>query len=320
MPLIQSTYKRPLFLAGKHLETIYPALFRPEAQLVTETERLELPDGDFLDLDWYRQGSPSLMILSHGLEGSSKSQYARWMAKRLFTEGYDVLVWNYRGCSDTPNRLMRFYHSGDTQDLRTMLNLAVFPKSYQHLVLVGFSVGGNITLKYLGEQENDLDSRLVCAITFSVPTDLTAGAAHLAKWESAVYMNRFMQSLKRKVREKAMRYPTLDPEPLSGMRTFDLFDEMYTAPLHGFTNAREYWRLNSSRYYISKIKLPTLLVTAANDPFLTPECYPIEEAKKMPHFSLEIPKHGGHCGFAQFNNTGFYWSEDRCVEFVQQYI
>ncbi len=320
MPLIQSTYKRPLFLAGKHLETIYPALFRPEAQLVTETERLELPDGDFLDLDWYRQGSSSLMILSHGLEGSSKSQYARWMAKRLFAEGYDILVWNYRGCSDTPNRLMRFYHSGDTQDLRTMLNLAVFPKSYQHLVLIGFSVGGNITLKYLGEQGNDLDPRLVCAITFSVPTDLAAGAVHLAKWESAVYMNRFMQSLKRKVREKATRYPTLDPKPLSGMRTFDLFDEMYTAPLHGFPNAREYWRLNSSRYYISGIKLPTLLITAANDPFLTPECYPMEEAKKMPHFSLEIPQHGGHCGFAQFNNTGFYWSEDRCVEFVQQYI
>lgn len=320
MPLIQSTYKRPLLLAGKHLETIYPALFRPEAQLVTEKERLELPDGDFLDLDWYRQGSSSLMILSHGLEGSSKSQYARWMAKRLFAEGYDVLVWNYRGCSDTPNRLMRFYHSGDTQDLRTMLSLAVFPKSYQHLALVGFSVGGNITLKYLGEQGNDLDSRLVCAINFSVPTDLAAGAAHLAKWQSAVYMNRFMQSLKRKVREKATRYPTLDPQPLSGMRTFDLFDELYTAPLHGFPNAREYWRLNSSRYYISGIKLPTLLITAANDPFLTPECYPMAEAKKMPQFNLEIPQHGGHCGFTQFNNTGFYWSEDRCVEFVQQYI
>lgn len=320
MPLISSTYKRPLFLANKHLETIYPALFRPEAQTLTKTERLELPDGDFLDVDWYRQGSSKLMILSHGLEGSSQSPYARWMAKRLFKEGYDVLVWNYRGCSTTPNRLLRFYHSGDTNDLRTMLDLAVFPKSYQHFALVGFSVGGNITLKYLGEQGSDLDTRLKCAVTFSVPTDLTAGAAHLAKWESAVYMNRFMQSLKKKIREKATRYPALDTKPLEGMRTFDVFDETYTAPLHGFENAREYWRLNSSRYFISGIKLPTILITAANDPFLTPECYPIEEAKNMSNFSLEIPKHGGHCGFSQFNNTGFYWSEDRCVEFIQQYL
>ncbi len=320
MPLLSSTYKRPAFLANKHLETIYPALFRPDAQLVTQTERLELPDGDFLDLDWYRQGSSTLMILSHGLEGSSKSTYARWMSKRLAAEGYDVLIWNFRGCSDTPNRLLRFYHSGDSQDFRTMLQLAVFPTDYQNLILIGFSMGGNITLKYLGEQETDLDPRLRCAVTFSVPCDLASGAAHLAKWESMVYMNRFMRSLKKKIREKATRYPDLDPKPLEGMRTFDVFDEMYTAPLHGFENAQEYWRLNSSLFYIPRIKLPTSLITAQNDPFLTPACYPIEEARKMPDFFLEISKHGGHCGFSQFNNTGFYWSEDRCVEFIQQYL
>jgi predicted alpha/beta-fold hydrolase len=320
LPLIPSTYKRPVFFPNKHIETIYPALFRPEAQIEAQTERLELPDGDFLDLDWYIQGSDKLIIISHGLEGSSKSNYARWMAKRLNAEGYDVLAWNYRGCSGESNRLLRFYHSGDTNDLRTMLNLAVYPKSYQHLALIGFSVGGNITLKFLGEQGNDLDPRIRTAVTFSVPCDLAAGAVHLAKWQSKVYMNRFMTSLKAKVREKAKRFPELKTNKLDSMRDFQPFDETYTAPLHGFKSAAEYWKLNSSRYFIKDIKLPTILITAANDPFLTPECYPVSDATQMDNFFLEIPKHGGHCGFSQFNNTHFYWSEDRCVEFIQQYL
>jgi predicted alpha/beta-fold hydrolase len=320
LPQLQSTYKRPLLLVNKHLETIYPALFRPDAQIKAETQRLELPDGDFLDLDWYRQGSDKLFILSHGLEGSAQSTYIRWMAKRLYAEGWDVLAWNFRGCSDTPNRLLRFYHSGESNDLRILLNLAVYPTSYQQFFLIGFSMGGNITLKYLGEQGNNLDSRLKCAVAFSVPCDLASGADHLAKWQSTVYMRRFMKSLKSKVKEKATRYPQLNTKELKDIHTFKTFDEFYTAPLHGFESAGEYWRLNSSRFFIPDIKLPTLLVTAANDPFLTPACYPIEEAKKIDNFFLEIPKTGGHCGFSQFNNTGFYWSEERCVEFVQQYL
>ena len=158
MPLLQSTYKRPLLLANKHLETIYPAVFRPDAQIEAEIERVELPDGDFLDLNWYRQGSEKLFILSHGLEGSAQSTYIRWMAKRLNAEGWDVLAWNFRGCSDTPNRLLRFYHSGESNDLRMLLNLAVYPTTYQQFFLIGFSVGGNIALKFLGEQEYDLDA------------------------------------------------------------------------------------------------------------------------------------------------------------------
>lgn len=320
MPLLQSTYIRTLLLANKHLETIYPALFRPDAQIEAKTERIELPDGDFLDLDWYRQGSDKLFVLSHGLEGSSQSNYIRWMAKRLCAEGWDVLAWNFRGCSDTPNRLLRFYHSGESNDLRMLLNLTVYPTSYQQFFLIGFSMGGNITLKFLGEQGNDLDPRLKCAVAFSVPTDLASGADHLAKWQSTVYMQRFMKSLKRKVREKATRYPQLSTKELKDIHTFKTFDELYTAPLHGFDSASEYWRLNSSRFFIPNIKLPTLLVTAANDPFLTPLCYPWKEAQELPNFFLEVPKHGGHCGFSQFNNTGFYWSEERCIEFVQQYL
>lgn len=320
MPLLQSTYKRPVFLCTKHLETIYPALFRADAQVVAEKERLELPDGDFLDLDWYRQGSDKLFILSHGLEGSSQSSYIRWMTKRLLAEGWDVLAWNFRGCSDTPNRLLRFYHSGESNDLRLLLNLAVYPTTYQQFFLIGFSMGGNITLKYLGEQENALDARLRCAVTFSVPCDLASGAELLAEWQSTVYMRRFMKSLKEKVREKATRYPQLNTRNLEDIHTFKTFDEIYTAPLHGFENAKEYWRLNSSRFFIPAITLPTLLISASNDPFLTHACYPIEEAKAMKHFFLEIPKHGGHCGFSQFNSTRFYWSEDRCIEFIQQYL
>ncbi len=320
MPLLQSTYNRPLWLANKHLETIYPALFRPDAQIEAERERLELSDGDFLDLDWYKQGSDKLIVLSHGLEGSSTSPYLKWMAKRLFAQGWDVLAWNYRGCSDTPNRLMRFYHSGESNDLRSMLALAVYPKPYTDVALIGFSVGGNITMKYLGEQGNDLEPRLRCALAFSVPCDLTASAVQLAKWQNSLYMKRFMDSLKKKMCEKATRFPQIDTAPLKNMRTFDLFDEIYTAPLHGFKNASEYWRLNSSKPFIQHIKLPTLLISAANDPFLTAECFPLEEAQKMPNFSLEMPKHGGHCGFSQFNNTGFYWSEERSVEFIQQYL
>jgi predicted alpha/beta-fold hydrolase len=320
LPLLQSTYKRPVFLFNKHLETIYPALFRADAQVIAEKERLELPDGDFLDLDLYRQGSDKLFILSHGLEGSSQSTYIRWMCKRLLTEGWDVLAWNFRGCSDTPNRLLRFYHSGESNDLRLLLNLAVYPTSYQQFFLIGFSMGGNITLKYLGEQENDLDSRLRCAVTFSVPCDLASGAELLAEWKSTVYMQRFMKSLKEKIREKATRYPQIITKELEDIHTFKTFDEVYTAPLHGFASAKEYWRLNSSRFFIPAITLPTLLISAKNDPFLTPACYPVKSGTSMQQFFLEIPKHGGHCGFSQFNSTGFYWSEDRCIEFIQQYL
>lgn len=321
MPQIPSTYKRPIFFANKHIETIYPALFRNQVVLRPEVQRLELPDGDFLDLDWYKSGSDKLIVLSHGLEGDSRKPYAMWMIKRLLREGWDVLAWNYRSCSTEMNRLLRFYHSGDSEDLRTMLNMAVIPSAYTQFALVGFSVGGNITLKYLGEQGTQLDHRLVCAVTFSAPCDLAAGAAHLAKFESKIYMNRFMKSLKHKVLEKAKAYPDqLSTKELDGMSNFAAFDEFYTAPLHGFKDAEEYWRKNSSRFFIPDIQLPTLLVSAANDPFLTKECYPVEDAKKIKHFYLEIPDHGGHCGFAQFGRNQFYWSEDRCVEFIQQYL
>lgn len=321
MPQITSTYKRPILFANKHIETIYPALFRPKVPLSPDTQRLELPDGDFVDLDWYKTGSDKLIILSHGLEGDARRPYTLWMVKRLLREGWDVLAWNYRSCSGEMNRLLRFYHSGDSEDLRTMLNLAVKPTSYKKLALVGFSVGGNITLKYLGEQGEDLDNRLVCAVTFSVPCDLASGAEHLAKFQSKIYMNRFMKSLKHKVKEKAKLHPgKLSVKELDGMTTFRAFDEIYTAPLHGFKNAEEYWRKNSSRFFIPNIKIPVLLVSAENDPFLTKECYPVEAAGKLNNFFLEIPAHGGHCGFAQFDNNQFYWSEDRCVEFIQQYL
>lgn len=322
MPVIHSEYHPPFWLNNRHLETIFPALFRKTPDIQGIRNRLELSDGDFLDYDVYETKTEleaPLLLLSHGLEGDSKSGYIKGMVKMALEHGYRVIAWNYRGCSGEPNRLKRFYHSGESNDLRLMVEHIISRFKPESMYLIGFSIGGNITLKYMGEEGIQLSPVIKAAATLSVPCDLASGARHLAGLKSKVYMRRFMQSLSEKIKAKSKLFPDLDAQAVDRMNNFIEFDEYYTAPLHGFDSAEDYWKKNSSKFFLPNIQRPTLLLTAANDPFLTPACYPFTIAEQSPYLFLNVTQKGGHVGFYQKHPKGYYWSEERIIEFIRQY-
>ena len=274
MPLIPSTYRAPIGLRSGHLATIYPTLFRRVDSPPITRERLELPDGDFMDLDWSPRKNKRLAIIGHGLEGESSAKYIRGMSLALQKRDWDTLAWNCRGCSGEPNRLLRSYHSGVSDDLGHVVDHAI-AQGYQNIALIGFSLGGNIVLKYLGEQGANLHAQVKAAVAFSVPCDLTSSSLRLGDWDNKIYMSRFMAGLKAKVIQKNEKFPgKLDLSGIEKIKTFAEFDDRFTAPLNGFTDARDYWTRASSKPYLPAITIPTLMVQALNDPFLPEACFP----------------------------------------------
>jgi predicted alpha/beta-fold hydrolase len=304
-------YKPPVFLFNAHLETIYPALFRTVTTAAHTRQRIVTPDDDFLDLDWTRQSSRRLVILSHGLEGNSTRAYMLGMARAVFAKGLDVLAWNYRGCSGEINSKLRFYHSGATDDLRTVVDVAA--SQYDEIYLVGFSLGGNLTLKYLGEQPPN--PKIKKAIVFSVPLNLHTSCLKISERSNYIYERRFLKSLEQKVIAKAKHFPELDTRDITKIKNLMAFDDRYTAPLHGFGNALTYYEKCSSLYFLQDIKTPTLIVNALNDPFLSKDCFPVDALRGHSYVTLETPQFGGHVGFAQFTKNGLYWSEERALQF-----
>ena len=320
MPFIEnSTYRAPWLFRSAHLQTIYPALLRWKPRITRERERIETPDGDFLDLDWhFNPLSRRLVILTHGLEGSSRQTYMQGMASVFRNAGWNVLAWNFRGCSGELNNVIKTYHSGATEELQVILDHVFRNDVFTEVALIGFSLGGNVTLKYLGERAHALDTRIQSAVAFSVPCDLESSSYRLERSDNYLYMARFMISLRNKIRKKIDLFPNLVKDKgLKEMRTFREFDDAYTAPMHGFKSAQDYWTQSSSKPYLPKIRIPTLLVNAADDTFLPQECYPVDAARESQYFHLEIPFHGGHVGFVNFNRSRTYWSERRALEFVE---
>lgn len=319
MPIVSSAFKGNAILKGKHVETILPAIFRSVHITYTRT-RLELPDGDFIDLDWHQNGNNRLMVLFHGLEGSAQSQYIKGFVRYFSQRGYDCCAVNFRSCSGEPNRLLRSYHSGATEDVHEVMN-HVTQKQYKTLVSVGFSLGGNVLLKYLGEKKYPIPTALIAAIAFSVPCDLEASALVMAGWQNKVYMHRFLKSLVGKMKQKSIQFPGLvNTDRLRGITTFHQFDDWFTGPMHGFKNATNYYNGCNSLQFLPNIQIPVCLVNAANDPFLAPSCYPIEIANKNPYLFLEIPQGGGHVGFATHLPNQYYWSELRAEIFINEVI
>lgn len=294
-----------------------PALFPLKLPFVFKRERIELEDGDFLDLYWSRLAGESprpLVILSHGLEGSAGNGYIVGMAAAFNAAGWDALAWDFRGCGIEPNRLLRFYHSGETRDLASVIGHAA-PR-YSRIALVGFSLGGNITLKYVGEAPPH--PAVKCAVGISVPVDL-ASAAHAldCRWTNRIYLRRFLKTLIAKVEAKAPLFPgQIDTAGIRSIRSFREFDDRYTARLHGFRDAEDYWKQSSAIGYLPGITLPTLLLNARNDPFLSPESFPFAEAERNPALFLEVPESGGHVGFIDLVRGLEPWTERRVVEFV----
>lgn len=344
MPLIApSTYEPPAYLWNGHLQTIIPSLLRKVAVRYVR-ERIDTPDDDFLDLDWtfgsdeLGVGPPMrmsdefhtqlltpnsslitpLIILSHGLEGSSTSTYLAGMVRHLTRSGFDCLAWHYRSCSGELNRQQRFYHIGDTGDLHHVIQHAL-SKGYRTIYLMGFSAGGNVTLKYLGERGNDVDPAIKKAVTFSVPLDLMGSTRRLERWDSLVYNYRFNRTLKRKVLQKAVAMPgVFQTEAIRKSRSVREFDSLFTAPMNGFRDATDYYTRSSSLQFVPNITVPTLIINAQNDPFLSPECFPEAMARELPNVWMEFPEQGGHCGFASKSsgiNGELYWSEERAVAF-----
>ena len=267
-----------------------------------------------MDLDWARAGHERIAVLLHGLEGSSERPYIKGMANTLNEIGWDAVAINFRSCSGEPNRMASSYHSGVSFDLVTVLNRV--EQEYDTISAVGFSLGGNVLLKHLGEA--GLNTPLIGGVAFSVPCDLRGSSLQLAGTSNKLYMWNFLRLLKAKVETKAAMFPDLvDASGFDSITSFQEFDDRYTAPLNGFDSAEDYWSKCSSKSYISEIKRPALLVNAADDPFLSESCYPIEEAKGNPHFTLEIPKYGGHVAFQQPGK--YFWSEERVIDFLSQF-
>lgn len=308
------------------MQTVSSTLLRRVDGVAYERERIETPDDDFLDLDWMvtpmqDRGPRRLVLISHGLEGNSNRAYVRGMARAFARRGWDVCAWNYRGCSGEPNRRFYSYHSGATEDLEVVIRHILAKNIYDVVGLVGFSLGGNLTLKYLGERGDQVDERIAFGTAFSVPCDLTSSSEKMARPENYMYMKRFFRSLAEKARLKEEMYPgRIDPALVLKMRTFREFDEYYTAPAHGFSSAADYWKRASSKPFLGGIRTLALLVNSYDDPFLTAECFPQETAEANPRFHLLSPRCGGHVGFMAINREGEFWSETVAIEFAEQIL
>ncbi|MFC1812951.1 YheT family hydrolase, partial [Thermodesulfobacteriota bacterium] len=290
MPLIsKSTYRPPVLFSNAHIQTIYPTLFRKIRGVNYVRERILTDDNDFIDLDWSRVGADMAVIVSHGLEGHSQRSYMLGMIKAFNRRGWDGVAFNFRGCSGEPNRLLRSYHSGATEDLHTVVCHVLEIERYRNISLVGFSIGGNLTLKYLGETGRDLPRLIKSSAAVSVPCDLESSASKLAERSNILYMKRFLKMFHDKMRVKIEIMPdTIDDSGYTSIRTFKEFDARYTAPIHGFPSVEDYYTRCSCKQFLSEIDIPTLLINAQNDPFLPDECYPVKEARESRSLFLEM--------------------------------
>lgn len=312
-------FNSPILQLNGHLQTIIPSLFR-KIPVQYQRERLELPDGDFLDLDWAQKGSSQLVIITHGLEGDSTRHYVTGIAKMANDAGLDALGWNCRSCSGEINRLPRFYHHGDAEDLRFVIEHAANLQLYEAIYLVGFSMGGSLTLRYLGEKPNDVNPLIHKAFAASVPLDLPSSVRELAKKGKQFYMKRFIKKLRKKIEEKERmfpQHPILTAKNYDTIRNFEDFDSRYTAPLHGYADCHDFYAKASVKPLLKHIQIPSLVVQAANDPFLTPECLELGEASQNPFVQLLVTQNGGHVGFAQKNKV-HSWVEETALAFFQK--
>lgn len=322
MPLINSNFNPLLPFKNGHLNTIYRPLFVKDTHDF-ERERIDTWDNDFLDLDWSKVGSKDLVLLIHGLEGSSKSNYMITCTKEFNKAGIDTVSLNLRGCSGEDNKLLTTYHSGKTDDVDFVVQHLVSEYNYENISIVGFSLGGNLTLKYFGEYNEALPKNLKCGIAVCVPIDLTSSGHTMSQLKNKIYMDEFLKTLRIKVLDKADKFPEfeLDRDELLRAKNFKDFDSIYTAPVFGFESPEDYWIKASSKPYINRIKKPFYLIQSLDDPFLPEECYPYIEAESMPNFYLETPKYGGHVGFiSSFKPSENRWVERRILNFIVEQI
>ncbi len=315
MPPVSKAYHPPLFFRNGHLATIYSGLVRKVNGVIQNRERITLTDGDFLDLDWSSSQNPTnkLVILLHGLEGNAQRPYITGSAKLFNQHGYDVCAVNYRGCSGEPNLKYRSYHSGATDDLIEVINHVLNTRNYSEIYLKGFSLGGNLALKYLGEG-NKIPSEIKGVVAVSVPCSLRSSCEQLLMPKNILYAIRFKKHLIGKLREKQVSFSELIPDSdIKKIKTLKDFDDIYTSRAHNFKDALDYYEKCSSLQFLPNIKVPSLIVNAKDDSFLGEACYPFKESETNPNLYLEVPKYGGHVGFWGQNNISY--TETRALDF-----
>jgi|SRR6185312_8127126 len=306
-------FRPPRWLRGRHAQTVWASLFRMPIALPLTHERWELPDGDFIDVDVLAGAAPDspVVVVCHGLEGSSKAGYVRGLLRDLRARGLGAVAINFRGCSGEPNRLPRFYHSGDTGDLAFVVDKLCAARPGRALGLAGFSLGGNVVSKYLGERGDAVAPEVRAGAVVSVPFDLAACARNLDGPDlmARVYRQRFLRQLRAKVASKA-RTHAMPIARANAARTLREWDDAVTAPLHGFQSAEDYWTRSSAGPFLPSVRRPLLILAAEDDPFVPPEALPRAQAAANPLLQLEISHAGGHVAFVH----GPPWSTRRHAE------
>jgi predicted alpha/beta-fold hydrolase len=316
MPILNSTYKPPALFRNGHISTIYSSKLRVPPKVIQSRERIVLPDGDFIDLDWCHatKESRQLVVLLHGLEGNSQRTYMKGAANYLKRMSWDTVAVNFRGCSGEPNRHYKSYTAGATDDLEVVIQHILEKDVYDKIMLNGFSLGGNLMLKYLGERSS-VPKEIKKAVAVSTPLSLEHSLEELNKRHNIIYSQFFLLSLKKKLKEKSRQFPDdIHPDDHKKIKSLLDFDNIYTSKAHGFVDAYDYYRKNSCLQFLPEINIPVLILNAQNDSFLSPSCYPVDLAEKQKKLFLEIPLYGGHVGFYDKNNV--YYNEKRTAEFI----
>ena len=323
--IIESTFRPALGLRNCHAQTVFPTAHRRRSWLTCQQQWWATPDGDQLAMLTPQplQDDPSrpLVLVLHGLEGSVHSPYVQGLMSALLAADFQVAVMHFRGCGGTPNKLPRAYHSGDSDDPRWLAEQLQQRYPSTPLMAVGYSLGGNVLLKWLGEDAQE--SPLIAAVAVSAPMDLAASSRRIRRGLSRFYQRHLLQSLKRSLQQKASdpalaaQLPALDNHRL--FRNFQRFDDAFTAPMHGFDGVHDYYRRASSRPLLQAISVPTLIIHAKDDPFIGEDAIP-SAAELSAHVQLELSQHGGHVGFVSGSLwRPEYWLEQRLPAFLAQY-
>ncbi len=296
-----------------HYNTFIPALFYKNPEVHFDRTRIKTPDDDFLDVDSAKVDSNKAIIIFHGLEGSSKSGYILHFTEYFNRQGYDVICPNYRGCSGEMNKQLRMYNSGTTDDLHHMV--VETAKSYDRVDIIGFSLGGNLILKYLGEQVYELPENLGRGVAISAPVHLHNSSLALLRPQNFAYQIRFVMSLWSKAIAKKKQYPKEVKLPLWKMWNLYRFDEYFTAPVYGYANAKDYYDNNASIQFLDTLERPALLINSYDDPFLGDLCYPTDIAERSENFYLLATQYGGHVGFAR-DSKDRNWFKEKSLSFL----
>lgn len=316
----KSTFKPAWWLPNAHLQTIWSPMFRKQPKITTRHERLELPDGDFIDLNWFGEGEGPIVVLLHGLGGSLNSHYVKGMLQVVAQQGWRGVFMHFRGCSEEPNRLPCHHHSGDTRDLDYLVKTLHQREPGVPIAAIGFSVGGNVLLKWLGE--TGINNPLTGAVAVSVPFELLKTANHINSGMTKIYQWWIIKDVRAALAKKfkVVKLPIeINAHEITSIRSFWDLDDLITAPLHGFADVYDYYLRASSRQYLKHIAVPTLILHSSDDPFMTRDVI-VHPEELSPQLTFELSAAGGHVGFVSGSLPwkAEYWLEKRIPEYLQQ--